>query len=268
MKKEEIKELKIYKRTFARLRSKSKILNDLPPQHFNEFGFRPTDRHNLEINKVMILGDGETGKFVLNKTTHFAKVPAIEKALTNLEKDYKERQQRGMNEGREPMETYPSDLLEKAATLIAERDVYKLEVEKIDKCLDEVEEIAPERSPILKTLGVSKLRHGIMVVVDGQDVKVNKDGVLAISDERSPFDGLLVWKYIAKVVKAVAHEQQYRQRIADKQAQSEFVVNRQPAQVRPNTKSVGRPTLPSYNKKTDTISYPSDYSEKTITKFK
>ncbi|MCH7922449.1 MAG: hypothetical protein IH975_05380 [Nitrospinae bacterium] len=195
-----------YDKMYGGLKSTSPILN---PGRFviNEVAMQMSSKGGLEALLAQLRGD-EDGRYfdpAYGGSSQIAKIPRAEGAIPEVKDDFAALKQRAMNEGRRPPKNVSAEM--EAALLEAEAklDVTMEEADKIERLLAEVEskEQIIDDSRVLKggPKGVGRLIGGILVEVDGQVVTPDGNGVLAIHDSRSPYDGLPTEVYYDEIVK-------------------------------------------------------------------
>ncbi len=127
--------------------------------------------------------------------------------------------------------------------------------EELEWLKDKLEKVlaAAKKAPSKTCLPVNRqfwsaatLRDGLLETIANQKVTTNEDGILYISDERSPYRGLLVWRWKSQVTAIMGREYRYLCNQERKEAEKEN---------RP-LKKIAYPKAPIYNPETDEITYP------------
>ncbi len=194
--------------------------------------------------------DSGSGSFVLSF------MPLLKEDLEKVHVTFKGFLQSQVDQGNEPSDLWPPSLLEKRQLLEAQIEIRneeltwlreKIEELKKEEALVEETKVNFLANPITWPPGGS-LSNGILQSINGQKVTLNDDGILVINEPRSPYHGMLVWKFKAQIMGPLGAEHRYRTRKEDKQA---LVENRP-------KKRVKYPPRPIYNAKEDKITYP-DY---------
>jgi hypothetical protein len=129
-------------------------------------------------------------------------------------------------EGRPEPAEMPQELRKERLELEAELDVIPEKAAQFEEILAKIEarEQAEQDAKILQygPVGHGKLRDGILSMIDGQPIRVNRKGILIISCKKSPYDGMLVADYrlhiAAPFAKARAEKsREYEDAIAEKE---------------------------------------------------
>lgn len=107
-------------------------------------------------------------------------------------------------EGRSEPAEMPRQLLEEKLRLEAQIDVISERAAQFKQELVEVEarEQEAEQAKILQygPKGSGKMRDGVLSIIDGQPIRVNRKGVLVINCPQSPYHKMLVEDYRTQVV--------------------------------------------------------------------
>ena len=178
---------KQYDRRFDILKSRSQVLN-------------PTA--NQISWQALEMGDEQGLRSVLAEVK--LKLLRAERVVAQCDKEFEELKAMCVNAGG----AIPAERDHKAQVeyldALASADVTAEEVDKLQGLVDKFtrKKQVAEAVSVLKygPCGVGKIGKGILSVLDGQDVKVNDDGLLVISDDRSPYDGMAVEDYKKHVV--------------------------------------------------------------------
>lgn len=253
----------------GQFRNLSPILN--PRQRSERNGiFNENSVADLKARITLIGGTSETpGKFWnASKEKHeVALLAARKNDLAAVEELYKDYVQKQLNSGNQAPSEWPPELAAKKQEVEARIQVHEEELAWLKDKLKAAEELEESIKPDKNSAGlfankamwgISKLRDGILDSIAGQKCEVNKAGVLYISDEKSPYFGLQVWKFKSLVTNPMFEEYRLRCRIEEKTALAEN---------RPR-KIVKFPGAPSYDKKSGNIEYPAGYSSKILQKIK
>jgi hypothetical protein len=126
-------------------------------------------------------------------------IPDIEKKLQELTSSFNGHCEQQINMGRKKPERWPKDLLEPRLKFEAFMDITKREIEVLKDQLNKrfIEPIKQaEAQGMLKRgpLGVGEMRGGILIMIDGQACE-KIDGVMVITSEKSPYNGMAVSDY-------------------------------------------------------------------------
>lgn len=210
------------------------------------------DLQNLFAHRLRLTGelDGEwKGHYSYNDKWSTAEVPTYELMLKELAGDFRNHQQMELNQGNQLSKEYPKELLAKREQLEAKLLVFDEEVKFLDKLIVSAQtskkEADEKREPVLgkkSTWNRQEQRNGVLTSVAGQVVKPDEDGILRISDPRSPYNTLLVYRWRGEVVRPLNREFSWRTRQEMKK-------------VPDDRKKVHYPAAPTYDRKTDKISY-------------
>jgi len=185
--------------------------------------------------------------------------------LKAVEAEFDNYCQMEVNTGNKPPTEWPPELQKKKDDTTARIMVHEEELnwlkDKLEKALELEKLLDPERKsgPLKnrKLWGTAKLRDGILYTIAGQRCSVNKAGVLCISEESSPYNGMPVWKFKSLIANPMFAEYRHRERMEAKAAKEE---NR-------DRKQVPFPPAPIINKRTKAIEY-LEYSNTVIRKIK
>jgi len=132
-------------------------------------------------------------------------IPEAEGKIEAVEGDYQRWCRDQVNQGRAKPEGMPSGLAEEHDTLRARLDVLKEEAKAIGKVAaqkaKEQQKVDATKVLARGCRGQGKLRHGLLVALDGQSVGPGPDGLLVITDDRSPFNGMQTAHYFEHVAK-------------------------------------------------------------------
>ena len=194
-----------YDYTFDRLAQASAILD--PGRAANDIGnFAILERMRTSHGLVRLLqewqGTGD-GFYIENRRPTPSHLKTIQLAIEKLHEDFETLNTRRINRGSRPLERVPSEMLEQLYKLEARQDVVRDEIKRLRHMKERISErFEEENNPCLPRgpIGNSKLRNGILVVIDGQVVAPDPEGVLRIKDSRSSYDGMLVADYKEYVV--------------------------------------------------------------------
>ncbi|MEX0980637.1 MAG: hypothetical protein WDZ47_00980 [Bacteroidales bacterium] len=259
MKTEQIKKMPQFQKAVKIQQMKSAILTEKISSSIMEFPFQPDNKQNVETH-LCVLAGGQDQKYIKDQKTHNSLILQNKGKQKELEHEINVWRLDRKNTGHDPAEPLAEHLVDRQIQLMAEMEVYEMERQKLEKILkefdDQVEAETAERM-LRGSLGSSKLRGGMVSEIDGQRCGL-KDKLLHIQDPRSPYDNMVLHRYIGFVVKPFLGEENYRSRMeikAAKQAGRAY-----------SKQNVKRPALPKWNKETDKIEYPG-YSEKIINKF-
>lgn len=249
----------------GRIRSQSFILNPANRNAKNGF-FNESSPADLKTQIMLIQGgEKEKGQFWDKERSRFeiAYLPSRQKDLKAVESEYKNYCQMQLNSGNRAPENWPDHLLVKKQEAEARIQIHEEELTwlrgKLEAAVKEAEALKPATEGGLYSdrsmWGIAKMRDGVLSHVAGQTCSLNSEGLLEISDAKSPFNSLPVWRFKAEICNPMHSEYSYRCRQEDKAALKEN---------RPK-KAVAFPPAPKYDKKTDTIIY-TGYSENTLSK--
>jgi hypothetical protein len=265
---EEIKKLPQFQKAVNIGKSRSAILTEKVSRSIYETPFMPEVKSNVELHHVILCG-GSDGKFIRDQKTQDSLILQNTRKQQELVAQINRWRQDRLNTGRSPNEPLAEHLIDKKIELLAQQEVYKLEREKLEAILkefsDKVEQETSEKmlkgrlgrskmKPVV--MAGSKLPVGMVDYIDGQKCGL-KDGLLHITDERSPYNNMVLHRYIGFIAKPFMNEWEERNHKEEKAFRKEGREYKKPS----------RPVLPKWDSKTDEIEYP-NYSEKIINKFK
>ena len=190
----------VYSDAFDRGRINSEILNPTKNAGVHtEF----LDKKTLELMKYKYKGDEEG--WVNLPEQDLGHIPAQHQHLADIEKKFEDIQQTAVNEGRYPLDKMPPELFREKLLAFAKVDVMLEELELIDKMIQEWKEPVKEleTAMVLKygPRGTGRLRFGIVDVLDGQKCGQTADGLLIITDPKSPYRHMAVADYRLKIVR-------------------------------------------------------------------
>jgi len=188
------------------------------------------------------------------------KIPALKIDLEGIDKEFEQHRKMELQKGNEPVTELTPLLLQKQSEINAKMKVHKEEIKWLETKIKEakVDNNIVERRPIShpKDWGSAVLKDNIMLNIGGHETSVNKDGILFISDERSPYQGMLVWRFKSQVAVPLHAEYRYRLRQESKNALDE----------KRDRKMIRYPNPPVYDKKTGKVTYP-NYSKTVVKKY-
>lgn len=239
-------------------KQKSNILNPSAPGpgDINQPVIR-WDLKNLLDHKAELTGN-EDGQYAFNGIIKTSTIPTYRAVLAELKKDYKNWFQNELNQGNNPpAKDWPAHLLEKKDQLEAHLAVYALEVEHLNTLIKEAR-LAKEEAAQEPCLGPKaswnrqEMENNVLTSIAGQVVKPDEKGVLKITDERSPYNGIYCWRFKSQILKPMNREYSYRIRQENKKAPDDRL-------------PVKWPASPIFDPKKDSISYPG-YAEAPLRK--
>lgn len=223
-----------YDSILRRLRLESELLNG-GNKSATMATLNRVDKTHLEYIKTQLIGENGGGTVKdeareipsyhgiyrdEEKETYLATIPLIEKQLKQLERQFEAENQIRINTGVKPMEEMPSYLLEEKVTMEAKLDLYKEELDEVERLLSEMdkkqEKIHNEKIKNLKPIGIKKLKGGIVSIIDGQNVSITIEGFLIINDPASPYHGVFVDDYSEYVVKPYQAEKRKKEELYQK----------------------------------------------------
>jgi hypothetical protein len=150
------------------------------------------DHENIKSALLERQGNEEGLYYLPGQMAQRAYLPAIQDELEELNADFERASQQSVNEGKSPLapDEWPEHLLERKLKLEATHDVLVAECEVLQEALNKYIDQEKERSDDLMLkygpLGSGQLRDGFLIELDGQHVKPDSEGILRITDERSP----------------------------------------------------------------------------------
>ena len=190
----------IYDRFFNNFLMESKILNN----QSSILNFESYDEKGIKKNIAQIIGF-KNGKYFSNDKPVLAILPSLENEHKQIHNEFKNFQQRQVNEGNRRPTIEPPELLEKRLKIEANIDVTKTELTLLEKKLEEFENkvVKANNENVLKygVKGSGKLRNGVLCEVDGQKISLTREKILVIDDKRSCYNGMLTADYFEKIVK-------------------------------------------------------------------
>jgi hypothetical protein len=163
-------------------------------------GFDYGDKEDLQFLKIQLTQKHKNR----DKQIVDGKIPVVERELRRIDKEFKNLNQKKINEGKAPPERMPAEMQERKLVAEARYDIAKAELEEIEKHLKAIEkqELKQHEKTVLRygPKGTSKLSDGVIAEVDGQKVEI-KSGVPVISDQASPYNGMTSADYFDYIVK-------------------------------------------------------------------
>lgn len=196
---------------------------------------------------------------------HLSRLFDLRRQLKDIETKFKIYQKAMVNAGNAKPNTYPEEMAEEHAVVTAKIKVCEAEIEKLNSLIRPLLEVKAEaESAILprRQWNICETdEDGILTKIGGmlcsrQDPE-DDTSILVIRDERSPFDGMFVWRFKAQILGAIVRETSYRQNTERKLAVKEG----RPAQPIPHV------ATPIFNADTQSIEYPG-YSNSVLKKIK
>lgn len=202
----------IYDRTFDRLHKESLILTGKAGRDIQNFGTYAMMREKRGILRLLEEREGTNGAgyFKQNRRDVPSKLTECQMALDSIKEMFEKRKQRQINAGHYPSEKMNDEEMEKLLQAEAREDICKTEIKHLRHALEHFQEAeAKEEEPCLKRgpIGSSRLRGGICVWIDFQDVEPDSEGVLRIKDTRSPYNGMRVADYFRHIVKSYKQQE-------------------------------------------------------------
>ena len=194
-----------YDFTFDRLAQSSTILNPGRAQNdIHSFGFleRMKTRHGLERLLEEWEGD-ENGDYILDRKPVPSRLKEAGKVIEGINEAFVTLNQRRVNKGSFPLKEMPNEMLQQLHKAEAAQDIVKDEIKKLQEMLNRVSErVEQETKKCLPRgpIGSGQLRGGVLVLIDGQEVLPDKQDVLRIHDDRSPYHGMRAADYRETVV--------------------------------------------------------------------
>lgn len=258
MKTEQIKKSAQFLKAVAIEKTKSAILTDKISNSIMEFPFMPEDKSNVTVH-LTILAGGKDGRYVREEKTEHSLILQNKIKQDELDMKIKNWRKQQIGEGKNPNAPLAEHLLDRWVELLSQAEIYQLEKEKLEsilKTFDDKQEEETAKRLLKGRLGIGKMNGGVIVIQDGQKVSI-VDRLPTITDKRSPYDGLVLYRYMAEVVAPLSREWSRLQDLELKTARGE---GRQ-------VKKIPRPKLPTFDVKTGKISY-EGYSERTLNKLK
>jgi hypothetical protein len=186
-----------YDEHYIRLKNQSDILTANP-------GERPNittvfwDKENCQERLVEYQGDDQ-GFYLRNNQKTLALIPSVKLRLQKIEDDFERYQKQRVNQGfAKPTEMLP-ELFEKQSKLFALQDILEEEAAKIlHRLATMIDEETHQEDDMVLQYGlqlIGKLRDGVLAEMDGQTCTQNEEGLVIISDQRSPFNGMAISDY-------------------------------------------------------------------------
>lgn len=246
-----------------RLRQKSPILN-VRQRNVRNGIFNENSADDLKSRIILLEGGDEYKNQRWNsekKKFETAFLEVLRNKLKKVQQEFESYKQMEINTGNRPPKQWPPHLLEKredaeAHLAVAEEELSWLK-SKLEKVEAEAEKPAKEGGLFAdpRTWSSSTTRDGIIDTVAGQKCAMNEEGILYITDESSPYQGMLVWKFKGEIALPMFREYSHRQRAEVASTLKENRIRRK----------VDFPPAPTYNKATDTVVY-EGYSDSVLKK--
>jgi hypothetical protein len=190
------KDFPIYHNTLDMFLNQSSILNpdEIPNAHS-----LIEDKRNILYAIAEIEGD-ENGQYPSrNGELVAAMIPMTKKKIEEFDKRFEFLKNTKRKEGFKIPTVFPPDWLNDYYTLQARLSAYEAESEALNKRLSEwVDEEQKTSDDQVLAFGLrcfGKLRNGELESIDGQTVSENDNGIMIITDNRSPYNGLAVEDY-------------------------------------------------------------------------
>jgi hypothetical protein len=156
------------------------------------------DRKNLEYALAEKTGD-EDGFVTLNGKKQLAMIPTIKAQIELLEQAFAQFKKDRVKGGYRSPDIMPPHMLEEYYKLNAQLTVQLMEADAIEMKIanyKEVEDIESDNMVLKYGLqGSSKLRNGIIVLLDGMKCSETPEGIMIINDPRSPYHGMACSDY-------------------------------------------------------------------------
>ncbi len=195
----------VYQQWYDRRKLESPILN--PHGGANIHSLNLSDKEGLKSCLAQWKGqEGQDGNFYIPDSYEwrYSQLKSAEERIKSINDEFEHHKQQKVNEGKKvpdmPKEMYDRLLMAEAAL-----DIVKEEVEFLEKKLATFTEKDRKQSneKVLKRgpEGSSKLRDGILAMVDFQKVEKDKDGVLRIAEATSPYHGMRTCDYFELIVR-------------------------------------------------------------------
>lgn len=161
---------------------------------------------------IELLGTNNSGKYRdKNGDIQTATIAYRTQQIKEIESAFDREKQRLASEGRRVPDTMASHMMERYRRQIAKLAVNEIEVEIIRAELTKLENIdkrdVDSRVLMRGPMGTARIAptpgypHGRIIQIDGQTVEPDADGIMRISDKRSPYNGMKVCDYIDFVCK-------------------------------------------------------------------
>jgi hypothetical protein len=169
--------------------------NSLESHLLERIGFQGDPK----IMKIGYFRKGETGQLQISD------LKSAEMQIREIKSQFKNEQQSIVNQGRNPPKEMSKDLKDKLLRAEARHDIVQSEISTLERLLknfvDQDKKI--DDSKVLKggPRGMGKLRHGVLVHVDGQNVEADSKGILRIADPRSRYNGMKTADYYDEIVR-------------------------------------------------------------------
>ncbi len=196
----------IYVNAYKKYYIESQILNstghEIPSIHTVLY-----DKRNVEAAIFSLTGDADG----MIKSSYGYEIPALipnlKQELQKIDKDFKDLNQNRWNQGRSPLKEMPPDLLLKKLDIQAALAVSQKELQTLknrEKEYTDIKKNEDDRKLLQYGLVCFSRNHGtgaadpdmmnVLAEIDGQVVG-QKNGLLIIEDNRSPYNGMSVIDY-------------------------------------------------------------------------
>lgn len=217
-----------YDNTFDRMAQASVILTGAAGRNIANFTVisMMNTPHGLDrlIEEWRGEKDGD-GDYTQNRRPVPSHLKTVQLAIAKLEEDFKTLNQRRVNRGLYPLEQMPSEMLEQLHKLEAQEDVIKDEIKKLEarrsRFTEREEQEKKSNCLAHGPIGSSRLRGGILVELDGQNVAPDSENVLRIKDANSPYNGMRTADYYKHVIPAFRKQQDEEAKAKLEQLQAE-----------------------------------------------
>jgi len=247
-------------RFFEKYKVESNILN--PTNAGWDQPFIAGNLDNLKSHLLQLRGSDENpGEYFYAGAFVSATLPKLEAQLKELTEEFARFQESRTTMGEPLPKIWPADLEERKEKLLARRSIANEEVKVLEHHIVKLEKLQAKRDENLcknpMFWGTGSLKDGVLVTIAGWNVRPDKNGLLCIKDDSSPYNLMPCWQFKSQIVNPLHHEHRVRRRIAAAL----------PVGPDGKKKIAIFPVAPKFNKETQTIEY-QDYHPEVLKKVK
>lgn len=205
-----IAEHPMYNRMFDVLKAASPILNPHGPP--NAYSVNLGDASTLKsliLERQGAQGNPKLEHGFLWRGERGEKTPSLllvaKERIEAIEKDFARVKQTVTNSGRKPPTQMPAEMTNRLLKAEARFDVIQAEIETLERFLKVFTDAKDSTSNqnVLQhgPRGSSKMKGGILTILDGQKVELDKNGILRIADTRSRYNKMKTCEYFETIAK-------------------------------------------------------------------
>lgn len=167
-------------------------------------------RYQCNEAAMRMFGKGSLRSFIADYEDKGGYISRYEEEVEAIEEEFSNYQQEATNLGKSIADEMPKKMRRNWLEAQARLDIKLEELDRLRKVYEEIDvkdrEAADRRVLYYGPIGVG--RHDPLKEIDGQAVGQTENGELVISDNRSPYNGMLVRDYREFVVKPFVRNQE------------------------------------------------------------